>query len=106
MVDDAYSPPVALRIACASGIGNGAEHAHSDALAGELQPAKGTRCGVLLMHGAQPYIQLCSSKLTWKWRVERGSDKTTILYTGPLMGFHVNLGEGIQLAQRSQTSTR
>ena len=33
-----------------------------------------------------------SSKLTWKWR---GAPlKTTILYTGPSMGFHVNLVKG------------
>ena len=34
-----------------------------------------------------------SSKLTWKWR---GSlQKTTILYVGPSVSFHVNLGEGV-----------
>ena len=33
-----------------------------------------------------------SSKLTWKWR--GASYKTTILDIGPLISFHVNLGEG------------
>ena len=32
-----------------------------------------------------------SSTLTWKLR--EAPFKTTILYTGPSMGFHVNLGE-------------
>ena len=34
-----------------------------------------------------------SSKLTWKWR--KAPYKTNILYMGPPMSFHVNLGEGI-----------
>ena len=38
-------------------------------------------------------IMLHSSKLTWKWR--GGPFKTTTLHTGPSMGFHANLGEGI-----------
>ena len=38
---------------------------------------------------------LHSSKLTWKWR--GAPYKTTILYIGPLISFHVNLGEGIYL---------
>ena len=35
-----------------------------------------------------------SSKLTWKWR--RAPYKTSILYIGPSMSFHVNLGKGIR----------
>ena len=35
---------------------------------------------------------LHSPKLTWKWR--GAPYKTTILYIGPSMSFHVNLGEG------------
>ena len=38
---------------------------------------------------------LHSPKLTWKWR--RGPYKTTILYIGPSMSFHVNLGEGTSM---------
>ena len=36
--------------------------------------------------------QIHSPKLTWKWR--RGPYKTTILYIGPSMSFHVNFGGG------------
>ena len=32
------------------------------------------------------------SKLTWRWR--GAPFKATILYIGPSMGFHVNIGEG------------
>ena len=35
---------------------------------------------------------LHSCKLTWKWR--GAPNKTTILYIGPSISFHVNLGEG------------
>ena len=35
---------------------------------------------------------LHSPKFTWKWR--RGHYKATMLYIGPSMSFHVNLGEG------------
>ena len=39
-----------------------------------------------------------SSKLTWKWRA--APYKTTILYIGPLISFHFNLGEGISAVSR------
>ena len=37
-------------------------------------------------------IEIPSPKLTWKWRGD--PYKTTILYIGPSMSFHVNLGQG------------
>ena len=36
-----------------------------------------------------------SSKSTWKWT--GAPKKTTIVYIGPSMSFHVNLGEGIRV---------
>ena len=38
---------------------------------------------------------LHSSKLTWKWRW--ALLRTTILYIGPFISFHINLGEGSTL---------
>ena len=37
-------------------------------------------------------FRIHSSKLTWKWR--GAPYTTTIFYIGPLLSFHVNLGEG------------
>ena len=45
-------------------------------------------------------FEILSPKLTWKWR--GAHYKTTILYIGPFMSFHVSLGEG----KRSTVITR
>ena len=42
--------------------------------------------------GPQDRHKLRSSKLIWKWR--GAPDKTSVLYLGPSMSFHVKLGEG------------
>ena len=57
---------------------------------GSRQPALGDGglFGSIPLHTKK----LHSSKLTWKWR--GAPYKTTILYIGPSMSFHVNLGEG------------
>ena len=54
--------------------------------------AKNDRRGASNSYQYHGLIFLHSSKLTWKWR--GALNKITILYIGPFMSFHVNLGEG------------